>query len=91
MALAQKNERIDLRIENSQKNLLLYAASIRNEKLSAFVLDSALKEAENLIAEKAHFQLPKTQWKAFCAALDRPAREIPQLKKLFQEKNIFHE
>ena len=90
MALAQKNRRIDLRIENSQKNLLVYAASVRHKKLSAFVLDSALKEAEELIAEKAHFQLPQAQWKAFCIALDSPAREIPKLKKLFQKQNILN-
>ncbi len=91
MAIAQKNRRIDLRIESSQKNLLVYAASLHHKKLSAFVLDSALKEAEELIADKTHFQLPQAQWKAFCAALDSPAREIPRLKKLFQEQNIFNE
>ncbi|QAT17992.1 hypothetical protein BU251_02575 [Candidatus Velamenicoccus archaeovorus] len=91
MALAQKNERIDLRIEDSQKDLLVYAASLRHQKLSAFVLASALREAEDLVADKAHFQLPQAQWKAFCIALDRPAKEIPALKKLFQGRSIFHE
>lgn len=91
MATIQKDTRIDLRIENSQKEFLVYAASMRNVKLSTFVLDSALKEAEELVTNKVHFPLTDHQWKAFCAALDRPAREIPQLKKLFKEPNIFHE
>jgi len=84
MAIAQKNRRIDLRIENSQKDFLMYVAALRHKKLSAFLLDSALKEAEELIANKSHFQLPERKWKAFCSALDSPAREIPKLKRLFK-------
>ena len=90
MATVQKDTRIDLRIENSQKDFLVYAASLRNMKLSAFVIDSALKEAEDLIANKVQFPLTGHQWKAFCSALDRPAREITKLKKLFKGPDIFH-
>ncbi len=90
MATTQKDMRIDLRIENSQKNFLIYAASLRNTKLSTFLLDSALKEAEELVASKVHFPLSNQQWEAFFSTLDRPARTIPQLKKLFKEPNIFH-
>ena len=91
MAISQKDTRIDLRIENSQKEFLVYAASMRNMKLSTFVLDSALKEAEELVANKVHFPLAEHQWKIFRAALDGPAREIPQLKKLFKGPNVFNE
>ena len=90
MAITQKDTRIDLRIENSKKDFLIYAASMRNIKLSAFVLDSALKEAGDLIASKVHFPLTDRQWKSFCAALDRPARTIPKLKKLFAGPDVFH-
>ncbi len=90
MATIQKDTRIDLRIENSQKDFLVYAASLRNMKLSSFVLDCALKEAEEMVANKVHFQLPEKQWKAFCSALNRPAREISKLKKLFKEPKSFN-
>lgn len=79
----QKDRRIDIRVETKQKSLLNYAASILEMKLSTFVLTSALKEAETVVADTAHFSLPKKQWDAFCSALDRPARAIPQLKRLF--------
>ena len=91
MATIQKDTRIDLRIENSQKDFLVYAASLRRMKLSAFVMDSALKEAEELVANKVNFSLTKHQWTAFASALDRPARKIPKLKKLFKTSNIFNE
>ena len=90
MSVMQKDTRIDLRVENSQKDFLVYAANLKNMKLSAFVLNSAIKEAEGLVASKTQFALPEAQWKAFSAALDRPARENPKLKKLFKATNIFH-
>lgn len=91
MAIVQKDTRIDLRIENSQKDFLIYAASLRNMGLSTFVIDCALKEAEELVASKINFPLPPDQWQAFCAALDKPAKEIPKLKKLFKGPDIFNE
>lgn len=90
MSTIQKDTRIDLRIENSQKDFLVYAAHLKNMKLSAFVLNSAIKEAEDLVANKTQFALPEAKWKAFCTALDRPARQNPKLKKLFKMADIFH-
>ena len=86
----QKDTRIDLRIENSQKDFLVYAAGLKNMKLSAFVLKCAIKEAEDLAANKTQFTLGSPQWKAFSAALDRPARENLKLKKLFKTADVFH-
>ena len=91
MAKARKDDRIDLRVKDSQKGFLIYAANLLDKKLSTFVLDSAIKEAEELIAQNVHFALPEKQWKAFCAALDAPAKEIPQLKKLLAQPGIFNE
>jgi len=91
MTIKQKNERLDLRVKDSQKNYLIYAATLRDMKLSAFVLDSAMKEAEEVVNQNVHFKLPEKQWKAFCQALDQPAREIPALKKLFAKPSIFDE
>lgn len=91
MPTKQKNDRIDVRVKTSQKRYLVYAASLREMKLSAFVLDSALKQAEEVVNQNVHFALPDKQWKAFCAVLDQPAREIPKLKMLFAKPSIFDE
>lgn len=87
--LSQKDDRLDLRIQKSQKSFLMYAASLCRMKLSSFVLRSAFKTAEEIVTEKAHFALSKKQWQDFCEALDRPARSIPELKKLFSKKTVF--
>lgn len=91
MATNRKEDRIDLRIKETQKSFLIYAATLRDVKLSTFVLESAMKEAEEVVAQNVHFSLPPKQWKAFCTALDQPAREIPKLKKLLKEPSIFNE
>ncbi len=90
MPVTQKDTRIDLRIENSQKDFLVYAANLKNMKLSAFVLNCAIKEAEDMLANKSQFTLPEAQWKAFSTALDRPARANAKLKKLFKAADVFH-
>jgi len=84
-----KDDRIDLRAKTSQKDFLRYAASIRKMKLSTFVLVSALKVAEETVNEKIHFSLSAKQWDSFCKELDRPAREIPKLKKLLSGAKVF--
>ena len=89
MATKQKNDRIDVRVKSSQKSYLMHAATLRDVKLSTFILDSAMKEAEEVVNQNVHFALPNEQWKAFCEALDRPAREIPLLKKLFAKPSLF--
>lgn len=89
--LSHKNSRLDLRIQKSQKNFLMYAASLCEMKLSNFVLNIVFREAERIVAEKTHFALSKKQWENFCSALDRPAHDIPELKKLFSKPSIFDE
>lgn len=67
----------------------MHAAALRDVKLSTFVLESAIKEAEEVVNQNVHLALPDKQWKVFCKALDRPAREIPRLKKLFAKPDLF--
>jgi uncharacterized protein (DUF1778 family) len=88
---SRKDDRLDLRIKHSQKDFLHYAASLCNMKLSAFVLFSAFKVAEEAVREKTQFFLSPKQWSSFCEALDRPPREIPKLKKLLEGPEVFNE
>lgn len=42
-----------------------------------------------MLAELRHFELNEEQWNAFCAALDAPPKEIPQLRKLLEKPSVF--
>lgn len=83
--------RIDIRAEKADKDYILRAAKLRKISLSQFILESSLKAAQETIAEQSHFLLGSEQWKAFCEALDRPAKRIPALTKLLMEPSILEQ
>jgi uncharacterized protein (DUF1778 family) len=41
------------------------------------------------LAERTRFVLTPAKWQEFNTALDAPAREIPALRKLFNEPSVF--
>ena len=40
------------------------------------------------LMDNAHFVLSAEQWDAFCAVLDRPPKEIPELRKLLTQPGV---
>lgn len=70
---------------------LLEMGGVSKRSVSEFVLESALARAEERLADRRSFSLDGEQWTAFVAALDAPPRELPRIKKLFQEKSIFEQ
>ena len=90
-AQTAKTEKLDLRLSLQAKQVLRIAAIAAQRSVSEFVLESALARAEETLADRRFFTLDDEQWRAFVAALDTPPRELPRLKKLFQEKSIFEQ
>lgn len=60
----------------------------RGENLTDFIIRSACAEAEQTLADQRRFSLDSDQWKAFVAALDRPAQVKPRLRRLFSEPSV---
>ncbi len=83
------SERLNLRIAPAVKLLIGRAAKLRKYSLTEFVMRSSQEAAEAVLAEQTRFVLPKAQWLAFNAALDAPAKEIPELKQLLSEPTVF--
>jgi uncharacterized protein (DUF1778 family) len=83
-----RTEKLDLRLSKATKQTLQAAAASR-KTMSEFVLDSALQEAEERLADRRVFTLDTKQWDAFVAALDAPPRAHPRLEKLFREPSAF--
>jgi len=83
------SERLNLRLTPAVKTLLRRAAKLRQYSLTDFVVRSSQDAAEAVLAEQTRFVLPKAQWLAFHAALDAPAREIPELKRLLTKPSVF--
>ena len=83
------SERLNLRIAPEVKILIGKAAKLRKYSLTDFVVRSSQDAAETVLAEQTRFVLPKAQWLAFNAALDAPAKKIPELKRLLSEPSVF--
>jgi uncharacterized protein (DUF1778 family) len=83
------SERLNLRIAPAVRILIRRAAKLRKYSLTDFVVRSSQEAAEAVLAEQTRFDLPKAQWLAFNAALDAPAKEIPELKLLLTEPSVF--
>lgn len=81
-ASTQRVSHISIRVSATQKRVIAHAARINDTTISDFMLEQSLTAAHQLIADQVQFRLPKTQWKAFCDALDAPPKTIPALRKL---------
>lgn len=86
--LTQKSERIDIRTTPVAKRTLQEAATISSKTVSEFMLDSALTQAAEVLADRRLFLLDDEQWTAFMAALDAPAQPLPRLERLLKEPSI---
>jgi len=84
-----RTEKLDLRLSRSAKQTLQAAASAERKSVSKFVLDSALREAEERLADRRIFTVDAKRWNAFVAALDAPPRRHARLERLFREPSVF--
>ena len=76
---------INLRISNEQKALIDHAAKSSNKSRSAFIIENALRCAEEVLLDRTRFTMNAEQWERFTAALDsKPSTEqVQALRKLF--------
>jgi uncharacterized protein (DUF1778 family) len=84
-----RTEKLDLRLTLAAKQTLQAAATAANKSVSEFVLDTALSEAEERLADRQVFTLDAESWDAFVAALDAPPRRHARLERLFREPSVF--
>jgi uncharacterized protein (DUF1778 family) len=85
---ANRTEKLDLRLSRAAKQTLQAAARASRKSVSQFVLDTALSEAEERLADRRVFTLDNKSWEAFIAALDAPPRRHPRLERLFREPSV---
>ena len=81
-----KTAPINMRVEPSQLALLTKAAAILHKGRSAFILEVACREAENVLLDQRMFYLEEHDFNAFEAALDAPVPDNARLKALLAEE-----
>lgn len=92
MALASpdqpRDRRFQLRATASEETLIKVAAEREGVSVTDFILRSARERAEKALSDQTRFVIDDKQWKAFLVALDRPTRDKPRLRRLFQESHV---
>jgi uncharacterized protein (DUF1778 family) len=83
---ARKDDLIQIRASAAVKAVLNRAATLRGQKLSEFMLDSARARAEETILDQRLFSLEPETHAKFLAMLDAPAKPSKALRALLRRK-----
>lgn len=84
----RREDRLEVRLSPTAKDLLKRAALSKHKTVSAFVLDSGLAAAAEALADRREFALTAKQFQAFAAALDAPTKRKPRLEKLLKTASV---
>ena len=88
---ASKPSRLNIRVSEHEKDVLMRAAGVLNTSVSSFVVQRAYAEAQVILAEQSQFRLPDKKWREFTRALDASPKDIPALRKLLTQRGVFDE
>jgi len=83
---ANRTAPINLRARDAQRNLIDRAAAALGKSRSDFMLETACREAENVLLDQRLFSLNQDDFDAFNQALEAPVKDNPALKKLMARK-----
>ncbi|MDQ2792053.1 MAG: antitoxin [Pseudonocardiales bacterium] len=79
---AARQARINLRASARQEQLLRHAAAATDRTMTDFVLESAVVEAERVLADRRWFLIDDERWDEFQRLLEQPPRDLPKLRAL---------
>jgi len=73
---------INIRAKRTQRELIDPAAELLGKTRSDFMLETACREAEDVLLDQRVFALDAEAFKEFQAMLDAPPSENPRLRRL---------
>lgn len=82
----RKDDVIQIRASAEAKAVLNRAATLRGQKLSEFMLESARRQAEETILDQRTFFLDDDAHRRFVALLDRPPKPSAEVRARFNRK-----
>ena len=82
-----RNRRFQLRATATEEALIKVAAERQCVNVTGFIMRSACERAEQALSDQTRF-LDDKHWKQFLAALDRPSKDKPRLRRLFREPHV---
>ena len=83
-----KRHRLEVRVTPEQEALIRQAADLEHETVTAFLLETATERARSILKAHSSVTLSNQAFDRFYAALDKPAKVVPELVELFQSKPV---
>jgi len=81
-----RSDNINIRVTPETLGLIDRAARVAGKTRTDFSLDTVKQAAEDIILDQRVFVLDETQWNAFIAMLDAPARPNERLMALLARR-----
>ncbi len=83
--------RIELRATEADRALIFRAAEACNMKLSEFAMPRLVTESRRVLADRTEFVLTPEAQAEWEAVNDRPARDLPGLRRLMDRPSPFRQ
>ena len=88
--MATATAQIHLRTPPKTKSLLAMAAELSGAaNLTDYILRAAVDRARTDLSSQQTFALGNKHWNEFSKRLDSSARDLPRLRKLLTEEDVF--
>ena len=88
--MATATAQIHLRTPPKTKSLLTLAAELSGaSNLTDYILRAAVERAQADLGSQQNFALGKGPWTEFAKRLDAPAKDLPRLRRLLTEPDVF--
>lgn len=84
-----RSSRIEVRATVDERALIDRAVAEEGTDLTTFVLHHTTEAARRVLADRSEFVLGDEQQRAWDAINDRPARDLPGLRALFERPSPF--
>jgi uncharacterized protein (DUF1778 family) len=84
---ASKTEKFDIRLSPKEEAVIKQAAALRHTSTTNFIRQQAIVAAEEVIHEQTRFVVTDEQWRLIEAALDRPAKILPNLRNQLTQRD----
>ena len=81
--------RWNLRVEDSEDELVRAASEAEETSYSSFIRRAAVSEARRVLADRQQFPLDAARWDEFNTLLDRAPRVPEGLQRLYSKPSVF--
>ena len=84
-----RSKTVNIRVRRQQQDLIDRAAKALGKTRSDFMLETACREAENVLLEQRLFRLDGNAFDDFVRALDAPPADNPELRALLRRTPLW--